>query len=386
MKTGPTVSTPLAVLSPELKPARALKGFSSGLATGLVVSALVVAAFSFHAYRRQLGESLIQLGERFAARPQVQTQTISPAVDAVLPAPKIVSPAPRAELKATQAVTQAPALIPAPLPEKSQPQSFANAAKLQPAKLEVAKPATVTPPASDELAPKIAEAPANAPAILSTPSTVSLPTIAAVPDSNPNTVKPDAVHQPEPANQSNIHTEDSTAENAVSTSEMYFDIGKFKDQLQAHNATNKLAQLGFPANIIQKNRLWKNSYQVLVGPYGDDEAAAATHKDLMSYGFKPRAFERGSRDITLRSGLTIDGTPMPAGQCTISWESYVSDASVKFMHDNNVVATADGKWVKRSVKYPVDAYMYRKNGDGSRTLLEIRFAGMRQALVFGKSS
>jgi cell division protein FtsN len=384
MKTGPAVSTPLA-LSLEAKPARALKGFSGGLATGLLVSALVVAAFSFHTYRRQLGESLIQLGERFAARPQVQTQTISPAVEAALAAPKIVSPAPRAGLPAAQAVTPAPAPIPAPRPEKAQPQSFASAAKLQPAKLEVAKPATLTPPAADEPAPKVAEA-ANAPAILSTPLTVALPTISAVSDSNSNTVKPDAVRQPDPANQSNIHTEDSTAENAVSTSEMYFDIGKFKDQSQAHNATNKLAQLGFPANIIQKNRLWKNSYQVLVGPYGDDEAAAATHKDLVSYGFKPRAFERGSRDITLRSGLTIDGTPMPAGQCTISWESYVSDASVKFVHDNNVVATAGGKWVKRSVKYPVDAYMYRKNGDGSRTLLEIRFAGMRQALVFGKPS
>jgi hypothetical protein len=42
--------------------------------------------------------------------------------------------------------------------------------------------------------------------------------------------------------------------------------------------------------------------------------------------------------------------------------------------------------VKREVKYPRDAYVYRKNPDGSRTLLEIHFGGMRQALVFGKAS
>jgi hypothetical protein len=77
---------------------------------------------------------------------------------------------------------------------------------------------------------------------------------------------------------------------------------------------------------------------------------------------------------------------MPVGECIISWESYVSDAAVKFVHDNDVVATTNGKWVKREGKYTDDAYVYRKNGDGSRTLLEIRFAGMRQALVFGKSS
>jgi len=28
--------------------------------------------------------------------------------------------------------------------------------------------------------------------------------------------------------------------------------------------------------------------------------------------------------------------------------------------------------------------VYRRNPDGSRTLLEIHFGGMRQALVFGK--
>jgi hypothetical protein len=38
------------------------------------------------------------------------------------------------------------------------------------------------------------------------------------------------------------------------------------------------------------------------------------------------------------------------------------------------------------VKYPRDEYVYRRNPDGSRTLLEIHFEGMRQALVFGKAS
>ena len=119
---------------------------------------------------------------------------------------------------------------------------------------------------------------------------------------------------------------------------------------------------------------------MLVGPYEDEEEATSTHKNLVSYGFKPRPFERGSRDLTFRSGMKLNGTPIPVGEYTVSWESYVSDAVVKFVHDNSTVTTASGRWVKRDVKYDVDAYMYRRNADGSRTLLEIRFAGMRQAL------
>jgi hypothetical protein len=77
---------------------------------------------------------------------------------------------------------------------------------------------------------------------------------------------------------------------------------------------------------------------------------------------------------------------MPAGDCIISWESYLPDAIVKFEMNRGVVATAEGKWVKRDVRYDNDAFVYIMHVDGSRTLIEIRFAGMRQALVFGKAS
>jgi hypothetical protein len=106
----------------------------------------------------------------------------------------------------------------------------------------------------------------------------------------------------------------------------------------------------------------------------------------VSSGFKPRPFEKGWRTFTLISSVTLNGAPTPQGEYTISWESYIGNASVKFTHNSNVVASADGKWVKRDAKYPRDAYVYRRNPDGSRTLLEIHFEGMRQALVFGKPS
>ena len=89
--------------------------------------------------------------------------------------------------------------------------------------------------------------------------------------------------------------------------------------------------------------------------------------------------------MSFRSGLTLNGTPAPVGDYTISWESYVANATVKFVHNDSVVTSADGRWVQHDVKYEHDAYVYRRNVDGSRTLLEIHFGGMKQALVFGKS-
>ncbi len=345
-KAAPGGSAALAVGSPEGRVPVPLRGFSGGLATGLLVSALVGAPFLFHSYRRQLGKSLIHWGERFAGRPRAEMQTMSPM-------PETVSPAPGTVLT-PRTLSPTPAAIPVPRPEKLLPLLLASPAKPQQAKVEPEIPATATPIAAGGPAPK-APATAGAAAIS---ATVSRP---------------------------RGHAQDSSGESAGSTSEMYFEVGKFKDALWAYQATDKLARLGFHATVIQKGHLWMNAYYLLVGPYGDDQAEGA-RKNLVSRGYKPRAFERGSRNFRLRSSLTLNGTQMPDGDCIISWESYNTRAIVKFVQNKYVGATADGKWVKRGVRYERDAFVYRKNDDGSQTLLEIQFAGMSQALVFEKSS
>jgi hypothetical protein len=376
-----------------------LRGFSGGFAAGLTVSLVVAGAFLLHIYRNQVGESLIRLGERFAVQTTTQPRTVSPLAETAAPAPQTL-PQAQATALAPQAVSP-PLQVVVPIRETVSPVPATPAQKLssqppttqerpQPAKLETAAPDTPAPSAASSRA---LEAPpmADAREILSAPPAILLSTTAAAPDPSPDSSRTAAVSKPESADPPNGRAENSRVEsaraiNADATSQMFFEVGGFKSRQQAHSATQKLAQLGFPATAVHKNHLWADAYHVLVGPYGDDEEAEATHQNLVSHGFRPRPFERGSRTLILRSGVTLNGTHMPVGECVINWESYVSDAVVKFVHDNDVVATTSGKWVKREVKYPEDAYVYRKNGDGSRTLLEIRFAGMRQALVFGKTS
>jgi hypothetical protein len=392
-------SAPLGVVSTKIRVRTQLSGFSRGLLTGVLVSAVVVAAFLFQNYRREFGESLIRLGERFAAKPQAQSLAIptvsstAPTTSAtVLPPPQVALPvaAPVPASPLAKSSTQ-PDKIVTPLkqsaqqPEKIVPPPLANPAPTQQAKLEPEKPAVVAAPtATSAPAPKIA-ATVSAPSPSSPPPTISSSPASVAPSSNPVASKPAPTPKVEPAKQPEVQTESSTAENATSTSQLYFDVGKFKNQSQAHIEMDKLSQLGFPTTAVQKGFLWTNSYHILVGPYSDEERAKVTHQSLLSSGFKPRPFERGSRPFTLGSTVTLNGTRTPAGDYIISWESSLDDASVKLLHNDYAVVSANARWVKRDVKYPRDAYVYRRNPDGSRLLIEIRFGGTREALVFGKS-
>jgi len=397
-------SGPPAVVSPEVKTLRPVSGFSRGLATGLLASAVVTALFTFNNYRREFGESLIRLGERFAEKPGGQTLTASAASPAVSPVAQPVSAASSVTIPTTAAVVSSPSQASAPSPspvarpekvlpqaDKLAPQPLPSPAKSQQTKTEPAKAIAATPPADSEVAP---EAPAAVAAVatVSTPSTTSLPDTApiaqpiAAASGTDLSDKISATPKVEPASQPGLHTEDSGAGNTDLTRELYFEVGKFKNPMQAHEETDKLTQLGFPVTAVQKGFLWTNSFHVLVGPYGDEDQAKVTHQSLVSSGFKPRPFEKGWRSFTLVSSVTLNGARTPEGDYTIRWESYIGDATVKFMRNNSVVASADGKWVKRGVKYPHDAYVYKRNADGSRTLFEIHFEGMRQALVFTKPS
>jgi len=163
---------------------------------------------------------------------------------------------------------------------------------------------------------------------------------------------------------------------------MFFDLGSFKQQQRADDLSDKLAQAGFPASVVRKGHLWMNSYAVLVGPYKNEVDEKKINGDLRSRGYKPRPFERGSRDFAFRSMVMIEHAKLPIGDFAISWESYVADAKVKFAQGHQVVAATDGKWIKKPQKYSRDEYVFGKRSDGSHPLLEIHFGGLDRALVF----
>lgn len=165
---------------------------------------------------------------------------------------------------------------------------------------------------------------------------------------------------------------------------MFFDLGKFKQQSSAQDLSDRVAQLGLRTSVVPRGHLWMNSYQVLVGPYVNEQEEQKINSDLLSHGYKPRPLERGSRDFAFRSKLSIERIKLPVGNVDISWESYLTDAKVKFTREHDVVATANAKWIRRAKKYPNNEYVYQNQPDDYRPLIEIHFAGLDRALVFSR--
>ncbi len=343
--------------------------FSRGLATGILIAVVVAALFLFHSYKHRIGESLILLGERFGATPHSEPAS---------PAPTSASPQAAGPTVQRHATTPAPALAATPFPfsgpEKTLVQPPTKAAKSTQAKLE----------------PK-----ALVPAISLTPSTEVLPPIdLAAARPGPPPPDPDGMAQPEstgrsadktvmavkPAGDSRENTEDIAEINSGVPFGRYFHVGTFKDELGARSTTDDLARIGIHAIMIPKHRLWMNSYQVIAGPYRDAAEMQTAGTDLRSHGFKTHSLPRRSRDLTLVSSTAPHGSAEAAAeQLVVNWETYSPEATVSFVKAGDTLAKAQGKWV-RSIPYDYDAIVYNQNGDGSRTLLEIRFRGMNRAV------
>jgi cell division protein FtsN len=342
---------PFEVRSSKTKRPALSSGFSAGLVLGILVSTLAAAALLLRAYPGEFGDSLIQLGERLKAGSQTQGS----------PASKTASPESSSNLSQV----------------KSPVQSQTRVVKPQPVKTE-APPVTATQAPST-----VANATSASPVVSSAPPPVTLPEAPVEPEATDISTTIGTASKRESATPPDSHIEN--AEETRSYSTMYLEVGRFQDVTWADETTHKLEQLGFHATVVHKGHLLMSSYHVLVGPYSSDDQAEAAHRSLVSRGYTPRAYERGSRNFWFPSGLTFHGTHLPVGDCVVSWESYVTHATVKFEKDRNIVATAKGKWVERGAKYEWNMIVSQRNGDGSRTLLEIRFASMSRALVLGES-
>ena len=100
---------------------------------------------------------------------------------------------------------------------------------------------------------------------------------------------------------------------------------------------------------------------------------------LLLVSFPAQANE--SRPFFLNTAVTMNGAQVPAGLYSLSWESQNSKVRVTLSKDGRFFAAAHGIWVKSAVQYSEDAALLRVNSDGSRSLMEIRLAGVKKTIV-----
>jgi hypothetical protein len=329
-----------------LQSARIWKGFSGGVISGILVSAVLVSLFSFVIQRHRLGDSLVQLGELLGGRSWAQPSSPTPPTSSAQ-SESLAAPIPSRPPETT------PSSGPWALREYSGTQRGTTGQRSRSVDRSNVRPLL--------------------------PTTIRKP--AAAPDGILLTAPAPEIKL---SNQPAVLTDLSRSDPGMAGSEKYLEIGKFKDKTLADKQVTRLSQWDLPVKVVQSSRFLGKSYQILVGPYESDSEAEAVHKHLVSRGFTARSYERGSRDLSLRSGLHVGSAHLPEGECVISWESYAPDAIVKIENLRSRPVTLEAKWVKKGSRYPESAIVYEKQRDGSLALLEIRFSGLAEALVLGK--
>jgi len=98
------------------------------------------------------------------------------------------------------------------------------------------------------------------------------------------------------------------------------------------------------------------------------------------------AFAKDQHNLTLRHGASINGTTVAAGNYKITWSAESGDPTVNFVKGKENVASAQAKWVDRDTKYSNDQVVYSNDGGTAPKIVEIRFAGKSQVLVFEDSA
>jgi len=98
------------------------------------------------------------------------------------------------------------------------------------------------------------------------------------------------------------------------------------------------------------------------------------------------ALAKNERTLTITNNASIGATTLRAGNYKVDWVSHSPEATVTFYSGKQVVATVEGKWVDRGSEYKQNAVLYADNSDVSKSSIEIRVAGMKQALVLGNAA
>ncbi len=105
---------------------------------------------------------------------------------------------------------------------------------------------------------------------------------------------------------------------------------------------------------------------------------------LLAASVPVRAKKIPPRLFFLQTPVTMSGAEIPEGLYELKIESSNSAVRVTLCKDGQFVATALGAWVKNGAKYTEDSALLRVNSDGSRSLIELRFAGAAKTIVLKK--
>jgi hypothetical protein len=98
------------------------------------------------------------------------------------------------------------------------------------------------------------------------------------------------------------------------------------------------------------------------------------------------AFAANKGSLKVSDPVTVSGKSLAAGEYTVKWEGNGPNVELNFLRGNKVVATTSARMIDLDRSASGNTSVIKRNGDGSRTLSEIRFSGKKYALALGDES
>jgi len=90
--------------------------------------------------------------------------------------------------------------------------------------------------------------------------------------------------------------------------------------------------------------------------------------------------------LQLFDTATVAGQTLKAGDYSVKWEGTGSTVQLNILKGSKVVASTPARLVDLNQPTGSDSAVLKSNGDGSRSLAEIRFGGKKYAIAIGDES
>jgi hypothetical protein len=90
--------------------------------------------------------------------------------------------------------------------------------------------------------------------------------------------------------------------------------------------------------------------------------------------------------LQLQNSVTVSGKTVPAGDYSVKWEGTGSNVQLNILQGSKVVASTSARLVDLDQSSVSDSTVLKSNGDGSKSLAEIRFGGKKFAIALDESA
>jgi len=97
------------------------------------------------------------------------------------------------------------------------------------------------------------------------------------------------------------------------------------------------------------------------------------------------AANKNQGSLSTLNSVTVNGKSLPAGDYSVKWEGTGSSVQLDILKGKTVVASTPARLVTLDQSSSGDAAVVKDNGDGSKSLAEIRFGGKKYALQISDS-